>query len=59
MKCKISKVYCSDKQGCFQLALQSSTVTKGMHRVLGLVAVHQCWVIAELYEVHNLLGVLQ
>ena len=44
MKCKISKVYCSDKQGCFQLALQSSTVTKGMHRVLGLVAVNQCWV---------------
>ena len=28
-----------------------------MHRVLGFVAVQQCQVTAELYDVHNLIGV--
>jgi len=37
--------------------LQSSTAAEGMHRVLGMVAVHQSWVIFELYELQNLIGV--
>ncbi len=28
-----------------------------MHRVLGFVAVQQYWVTAELYDVHNVIGV--
>jgi hypothetical protein len=59
MKPKTHRCNCSDKQGCFQLASQSSTAAAGMHKVLGIVAVHLCWVAAELYETQKLTGVLQ
>lgn len=37
--------------------MQSSTVAAGMHRVLGIVAVHLCLVCGLLYEIHKLIGV--
>jgi hypothetical protein len=49
---------CSDKQGCFQLALQSSTAAAGMHQVLGIVAMHLCLVALVMYEVQKLTGVI-
>ena len=38
--------------------MQSSTAAVGTPRVLGIVAVHLCWVAAELYEVQKLIGVI-
>ena len=46
------------KQGCFQLALHSSTAAAGVHMVLGFVAVHLCWVAAELSEGQKPIGAI-
>ena len=37
--------------------MESSTAAEAMHRVLGMVAVHQCWVTARLFEVQKPIGV--
>jgi len=37
--------------------LQSSTGAGSLHKVLGIVAVQMYWVTAELYDVHNFIGV--
>ena len=38
--------------------MHSSTAAAGINRVLGIVAVHLCWVAAELYEVQKPIGVI-
>ena len=58
MKSKTERCNCSDKQGWFHLALQSSTAALSMHRVLGIAAVHLCWVAAVLYDVQKPIGVI-
>ena len=44
---KTHRCNCSDKQGCFQLALHRSTAAAGIYKIVGFVAVHVCWVTAE------------
>ena len=48
----------NDEQGCCHLATDSSSAAKGMHRFLGMVAVHHFCSSAGLYELQNLIGVV-
>ena len=49
---------CNDEQGCCHLATDSSSAAEGMHRFLGMVAVHHFCSSAGLYEPQNLIGVV-
>ena len=44
---------CNDEQGCCHLATDCSSAAKGMHRFLGMLAVHHFCSSAGLYELQN------
>jgi drug/metabolite transporter superfamily protein YnfA len=56
---KLTGVDCSDKQGCFQLALQSSTAAAGMHQVPRALLLRICAWLLSMYEAQKLTGRLQ